>query len=254
MYSNSYGELVDRVSDIISFMNFGDDALKQWAANMCFEKAYRISKEEGKLVRTKHKKECAEEYKRMVRLSCAIGTQAHEHFESFIADKMNTERPIPNSDPYVEEFRDDEEFKAGVETAIKSYELFVSEHQGLKIFCTEQKLVSDIYGYGGTLDAAGEFVSEEYFDAPKILLDWKTSNSLNEKYNFQAAAYWNLLKENTGLDVDEAWIVRLDKKTVKYDKMVIPREKLVAYFDIFTDVVKIRNKIKDLGLLSKKEF
>lgn len=60
----------------------------------------------------------------------------------------------------------------------------------VSIVHSEVSLVSENYGYGGTLDAIGEF------EGKRVLIDWKTSNSVYQDYLIQLAAYKTLWEEN----------------------------------------------------------
>lgn len=60
----------------------------------------------------------------------------------------------------------------------------------LTILHAEVSLISARHGYGGTLDAIGEF------NGKLVLIDWKTSNSVYQDYLIQLAAYKELWEEN----------------------------------------------------------
>lgn len=50
------------------------------------------------------------------------------------------------------------------------------------------------------------------------LVDFKTSNSIDKvEYAMQTSAYWQALKEMTGLKTKRIYVVRFDKKQAKYD-------------------------------------
>lgn len=52
------------------------------------------------------------------------------------------------------------------------------------------------------------------------IVDWKTSNSIDKvEYAMQTAAYWEALKEMTGLRAKEIYVVRIDKDKAKYEVM-----------------------------------
>lgn len=54
------------------------------------------------------------------------------------------------------------------------------------------------------------------------LVDWKTSNSVDKvEYAMQTSAYWQALKEMTGLQPKRIYIVRLDKHQAKYDVVTV---------------------------------
>lgn len=70
----------------------------------------------------------------------------------------------------------------------------------------EAHMISDNLGFAGTLDRVVEI------DGDKILLDIKTSNSLQPTHWLQLSAYNELIKEN-GVKVDKVGILWLNAKT-----------------------------------------
>ncbi len=70
----------------------------------------------------------------------------------------------------------------------------------------EAHMISDKLGFAGTLDRVVEI------DGEKILLDIKTSNSLQPTHWLQLSAYNELIKEN-GVKVDKVGILWLNAKT-----------------------------------------
>ncbi len=61
----------------------------------------------------------------------------------------------------------------------------------IKVVEQEIQLVSEIFRYGGTLDAVG--VDDQ---GRHVLLDWKTSKGIYKNYQMQLAAYTNVWNEN----------------------------------------------------------
>ena len=82
---------------------------------------------------------------------------------------------------------------------------------GLDVRFTEQMVYSAKYKYAGTLDALA------YRGDRVVALDWKTSNGLYPEYALQVAAYAKALEEMSGEVVQEAWVVRLDKRTLQVE-------------------------------------
>lgn len=79
-----------------------------------------------------------------------------------------------------------------------------------------------------------EMKVKKYF----ALVDWKTSNSVDKpEYAMQVAAYWNALREMTGIQPQIALIVQLDKKHKKYT--VVKLADRVGAFRAFTHVSKV---------------
>lgn len=77
----------------------------------------------------------------------------------------------------------------------------------LEIVETEVPLVSEAYGFAGTLDALANV------DGEPALFDWKTSNATYVDYIAQVAAYRQLLVERDGDTAPrEAYLVRVGKE------------------------------------------
>ena len=68
--------------------------------------------------------------------------------------------------------------------------------------------------YSENLKLTGEVDNIAIVGDRHILIDYKTSKEYSRSWPLQVAAYAHLLKEQ-GVDVDEAWIVHLDKQTSK---------------------------------------
>lgn len=66
-----------------------------------------------------------------------------------------------------------------------------SENNKMKILYQEVDLVSEVYKFGGALDAIGQNAKGEL-----CLVDWKTSNGCYPDYLIQLAAYKQLWQEN----------------------------------------------------------
>lgn len=80
----------------------------------------------------------------------------------------------------------------------------------LEILETEVPLVSETYGYGGTLDAIALVNGE------RCIFDWKTSNGTYPDYIAQVAAYRQLVNETADISETEpirsAHLLRVDKE------------------------------------------
>ena len=82
----------------------------------------------------------------------------------------------------------------------------------IKVVSTEESLVSEEHGFGGTYDALGVDPGETY-----RLLDWKTSNHIYADYLIQLAAYGILVKECKGIDVGGYDILRFSKEHADFE-------------------------------------
>ena len=77
---------------------------------------------------------------------------------------------------------------------------------GIKLIKGDTFVGSLEHSFGGALDAIGEK------DGKLILLDWKTSNYLNDTYSLQAAGYAVAFEETYGLKIDRAFVCRFGKE------------------------------------------
>lgn len=106
------------------------------------------------------------------------GTLAHAMVEARLRDEeWSPSGPV------------DDDILAKAEGGFKAY-LAWERMTALKVSYSEVSLVSGEHGFGGTLDAIGEF------DSNLVLIDWKTSNSIYQDYLIQLAAYKALWEEN----------------------------------------------------------
>ena len=105
-------------------------------------------------------------------------------------------------------------------SCIYAVQAFFNEHDIVPIH-SELLVASKVLDTAGTMD----FLCFVNVDGKyKLgLLDWKTSNSVDGKaeYALQTAAYATATTELTGLEPELIWVIRLDKKTGKYEKAVL---------------------------------
>lgn len=109
--------------------------------------------------------------------AASIGTLAHDMVECHIA---GASLPAPGADPEM------------WDKACRAFQGYLDweRRTRLKVIVTEAGLVSEMYRFGGALDAIGEI------DGELCLCDWKTSNSIYPAYLLQLAAYRQLWEEN----------------------------------------------------------
>lgn len=77
---------------------------------------------------------------------------------------------------------------------------------GIELVLGDTKVASLVHKYGGSLDALGRR------NGDFIILDWKSSNFFSESFALQVAAYARAFEESYGINVQEAIIVRFNKK------------------------------------------
>lgn len=82
--------------------------------------------------------------------------------------------------------------QALIDKAANAFAQFLEwkEQTRIEIVATEQVYVSEVYQFGGTVDAIGRDTKGRI-----VLVDWKTSNSVYQDYLIQLAAYALLLEE-----------------------------------------------------------
>lgn len=106
------------------------------------------------------------------------------------------------------------------------------ENKEYELVGSEMKLVSEKYGYGGTIDIFW------YLKKVPTLSDIKTSKGIYDEQKMQVAAYRNLLIEN-GHKVDEVTILRVDKsenpefESREVTKLDLHFKKFLLYLDIY---------------------
>lgn len=135
------------------------------------------------------------------------GTIAHEMIECHIRgwDHPTVDEQVP------------EELWMQAETALEGFKEW-QKKEGLEIISTEESMVSEVYRFGGTLDAIGKVGGK------LVILDWKSGNRVYMEALAQCAAYRQLWNENhpEQYAVDEAHIVRVNKDSVGFDHVHVP--------------------------------
>lgn len=137
-----------------------------------------------------------------------IGTIAHKMIEMHLltgeVDYDEMEQWYPRSD---------------LKSASKAFLAYLDweEKFQFKPIIIEQQMVSDYWGYGGTLDAYGVIKTlggwvdgkPEMVEIP-VLVDFKTSKDVYESHIYQASAYKKLLEEQK-YDVDNVCILHIHR-------------------------------------------
>lgn len=137
--------------------------------------------------------------------STAIGSAVHEAIQQYIQDRM------------ISDFTGlkDKNDRDQAENSFKAFLDWwsVIEKTNYQIILEEEPMVTPYCG--GTLDL---FMS---INGKKYLIDFKTSNQLGFKYYLQLAAYRRMLFEVYGYICDGCILLRLDKKTGKYQEVIL---------------------------------
>jgi hypothetical protein len=123
--------------------------------------------------------------------AAAAGTLAHDMIEAEI-----TGLAMPSDD--------DEEKLARASNALERFRDWRKQTRA-EIEVHERPLVSERHLFGGTPDATATI------DGKRVLLDWKSSNSVRGPYIAQLGGYAILLEEVEGWVPAEAHLLRFDK-------------------------------------------
>lgn len=164
--------------------------------------------------------------------SADIGTIAHFMVECHLCgDDWDlsefTDKEIALSEPAFEKF-------------VRFWEKNESE-----VIATEKQLVSEKYGYGGTIDLVGISKNKE-----RILWDWKTSARIYEGMKFQVGGgYLNLWDENYPDErIDRAAIVRIGKEDKgDFEIYWLPTEDIDKYWKCFLARLEVLRTDKNLN-------
>lgn len=133
-------------------------------------------------------------YKKKTQAAADIGTRAHAAINAIITNDRSLDYlNIADIKPCIDAFLD---WKG---------------RQSLTFEVGDTKLGSRLFGYGGSLD----FVA---FDGNKaILFDLKTSKGIYPEMAYQLAAYAQGFKETYGIEVADAFILRVGKETPDFE-------------------------------------
>jgi hypothetical protein len=101
-------------------------------------------------------------------------------------------------------------------------------------------MVSELYGYGGTIDCFG------YINEVPTLIDFKTGKAIYEEMIYQVAAYQQLLKENKKIDCGVR-IIRIgrDEDEGFEDRLCKNLDDSWQIFFYCLHIYKLKNKIKN---------
>lgn len=180
------------------------------------------------------------------------GHIAHNHIENYIKlvllGELHLAEALRTILPY------DERAAKGCQAAFE----WMDRHN-VRWISTEQKIYSRKYKYAGTLDGLCTCDScldpkccpEEFFDRLTVA-DWKTSNYLYLEYLLQTAAYENAFEEESGLDVKDRWIIRLDKDSAEFEAWHLQEHNFEEDFGGFLATLDLTRRVKKLQDRLKK--
>lgn len=182
------------VTTIVSIID-KSEALMNWAvykvkefleAELIVGKVYDELEKEELLV------QATQAHRRHSEKAKNIGTIVHEWVQKYIESKIkNTPPPSLPLNPYIR----------------KSVEAFLGweKEKNIQFLETERKIYSQNYEYAGTLDA------EAMMDNKLFVIDFKTSNAIHPEYFLQTAAYTYARYEETNLQYDDPWVIKIGK-------------------------------------------
>ena len=208
-------------------------ALIQWAANMASEYVLKnLGVDPGKKELVRVCQEAKTAHRRMAKGAADIGTAVHSFCEAYL-------KAVTNNTPIPEPPKD--------EAACQSCGAFVKwtrEHD-IRPIELEHILFSRKHYFAGTCDFYG------HIDGELCVLDFKTSSGIYVEMIIQLAAYNLALTEMYGERVEAGWIIRLDKKTGKFETCRIPRsdEDQTAFrvlLEVDTHMKRLNDKMKEI--------
>lgn len=205
-YVNSKGESLPSVTEIIGIMDKGEALLKWYE--------YMGSKGESAI---KFRDEAAQ-----------IGTLAHELIGGFLCGRENN-LIVPS---YMSQEQISKSYNA-LNSFKKWYiEEIIDQGKSFKVIEIEKSMVSDIKGYGGTIDLIAKI------DDELILIDFKTSSKIKLEHKIQLVAYSQLLSEE-GLFTKKLSIIKLGKKDIsdwEYFEIDAIGEEVDYLLDLFSSL------------------
>ena len=205
-YYTSDGSLVPGVTTVVRVLGFNTDVLVRWA-----NKEGLAGRDTNKI-----KDETA-----------AIGSLAH----------LLIEAELKGEEPDLADFTENQFERA--QHALKAFHDW-RQQRVLKPQLTEVSLVSEEFGFGGTIDCWGDL------DGLPHLLDFKTARGVWLEHRIQVSAYWKLLKEN-GYDVQGVRILRIPRTPEEgFEEHVISGAQVLAGWRIFRRALEIYQLEKEL--------
>jgi hypothetical protein len=192
-YHLANGEQVPGVTTIVGVLGFNKDVLVKWARNEA------LAGNDPDKIRDE---------------TATIGTLVHDMVECELAGK---------------DFDGSDYSSNQIERALHAWKTFHDwrEQHTLDAELVEQQLVSELYGYGGTIDCWGQL------DGQPVLLDFKTSGSgIWLEHRVQVSAYWQLLKEND-YPVKGVRILRIPRDGAAFQEHIMTRRQVVDGWRMF---------------------
>lgn len=158
-----------------------------------------------------------------------IGTVTHKLIELYLKNE-----PI--------NFKDFECSKEQFEQAqigFNKFKEWQSYQDECKVMASELELVSEKYGYGGTIDAIFEL------NGFLTLVDFKTCNRIFNEHKYQVSAYKELARENS-YNIEQVVILRVgrDSEENYFEYVPITDKQLKQGFKVFRAALKLYTENK----------
>ena len=171
-------------------------------------------------------------HRKVSKIACDIGTEAHDWVASYIASEANGE-DIPDfpENPLVV-------------NCCHAAQNWISK-VGLRPIAVEEIVYSRAHKFIGTMDTAGGLVEIE---GKKAVIDWKSSKGLYVEMRFQLAAYKKAYEEMTGLTDLERYMVKLGKADGEFEVFHLPPEDYEADLAAFVGLIPAAKRLKELAV------
>ena len=176
------------------------------------------------------------------RRAADAGTACHELIENYLA------RRKIHKDKLYKALKLDAEQRQWSDTSYSAFLCWHKETQP-RIEEMEVRYVSADLKCGGTPDAVGRLMAHTELYNKRIMLDWKTSNSMSSDHTIQVATYVAMWEEEHGERLDGFLIVRFDKKDGSYEEKYISREDAEPYIGVFRSFRSLYSQLDKLGIL-----
>lgn len=212
-YYKTDGTELPSVTTIMKILN--KPAIANWANSLGFR---RIS------------------YKKELDRTAIVGAIVHNIVEKKIrTDKKFLYKPVDEYD--INQLDYNSYIQAN--NAILSFDMWYSKNgKNLDVISTERSMVSEKYGFGGTVDMLA------FFEGKLYIIDFKTSSRVHATMFLQLSAYIQLAEEN-GYNVERVAILRLCKNCgVEFVEMSAIKAK--KYFKVFLTLLDIYNNWKEI--------
>jgi len=177
------------------------------------------------------------DYKHYVDATARIGTLAHEMIQEYLGG------PEWDRSAYTSE-----EIDTAENAVLSFYEWERQTGHKMETVAIEMPVVSETFGYGGTVDWLG------YIDGKLWLVDIKTSKGLFPEHEYQVSAYDRALFE-LGHEVAGVRLLRVGRSEDEgFDDHVLSNVQLNAGWKVFTSALDLYKNIKKYENAKKYGF